>query len=303
MNPYQFNLHFGGSSYMDAETFVSCITDMNKIIHEINRELKQEKAVQLTVYPLKEGSVELWCGLLADNTIMGAVEQLVNKDRVEYAANIITIVAGYFQLKQYFKGKLKVEDANQIVQKDKDTFVVKSKSGDSVFEINATTVNIYQNNVIVDKAVSDMFNKLEQSRFVEDFKLADTTQGPLFKADKKEFSELAKPASPSKEVESKTDVDTDANIYVKKIEFSGSQKWDGIYNSHKISFKIVDKEFIEKLRNSEIRFNSSTIINCVLSIAYVFDDDLQEFIIDANNYRIEKVNSIKDASNQTEIQF
>lgn len=303
-NPYQFNLHFGGPSYMDAETFVACITDMNKIIHEINNELNQEKAVQLTVYPLKEGSVELWCALLADNSIMGVVQDMVTKDKVDYAANIIAIVGGYFQLKKYLGGKKVEPEQIEKIMQTQEPLVIKNKSGDTVMEVNATTVNIYQNNVIIDKATSDMFDKLRKSHYVKDFILGDNGNNKLFSAEKKDFEPLASKINSLKnEEQTKQETDADANIYVNKIIFHGTEKWQGVYKDQKISFKILDKDFIRQLKNPDVKFNSFSIINCVLQKMLMLDEETGLFVIDPNQYKILKVNSVKDAATDLEMPF
>lgn len=43
-------------------------------------------------------------------------------------------------------------------------------------------------------------------------------------------------------------------------------KWKGIFNGEEISFKIVDKEFLEQVYKKEIGFTTGTTLKCDLKV-------------------------------------
>ena len=132
--------------------------------------------------------------------------------------------------------------------------------------------------------INDSFNKglaqLTTDERLSEYSILDSNRKPIISIKPEEFPYFT--TSESEVFESFENVkektkSVSATLRIHKVVFDTTSKWGFIYNNNKISAKIADKGFQEKVQK-EGRFGKGDILEVLMEIHQEFDETVGVFI-------------------------
>src|SRR5690606_2342834 len=148
----------------------------------------------------------------------------------ETAGVIIGAFAGLIELKKFLKGKepvSKCEKGNKIK--------IENEKGDIIY-IDNFVQNIYENNQIVNDALSYSFQALENDNSISGYELTDKNENPIVVVSREEFEYLA--IKKETELNGSKNTTISATLNIIRLSFDSKLKSDFYYRGNKISAKI-----------------------------------------------------------------
>jgi len=275
---------YGGDSHeIDAEVLIESLVSYSVVIQEASAYLSPESKVGIKIQAQREGSFELLLDIIASeggNTF--------TKENIAYAASLVTIVGGLYELKKFLSKGSDVpgEDSQEVsVENSNDAVVVKTNNGK--IEVSKNVYHIYQSSEKTREGLRNTFSKLKDAEEIESFEIIDQeNQQEIFRAEKEDFKIMA---SDKDEVEQKkqTEKKDDQELSVFKIVFKEKHKWEFFYNGVRIYAAILDEEFASKVSKGEVAFRSGDRMIADIEIVQVFNEAANTFVHD--EYFITKV--------------
>src|SRR5690606_13850686 len=130
----------------------------------------------------QEGGFELLLNIIAD-----AGGGLFDRDAVDYAASLITVVGGLYGLNKFLSKSVdengSLDEQDVTVENVDDSVVVKTNNGE--ITVNKNVYHIYQTSDKAKEGLRNTFAKLKDAEEIESFDIIDQeTEEPVFHADK-----------------------------------------------------------------------------------------------------------------------
>ena len=291
---------YGGDSHeIDAEVLIESLVSYSVVVQEASAYLSPESKVGIKIKAQKEGSFELLLDVVAS-----AGGGLFDKEGVQYAAALITVVGGLYELKKFLAKNLEKgedEDAGLSVESANDSVLIKTKNGE--ITVSKNVYHIYQTSEKAKEGLRNTFTKLKDAEEIESFQIIDPETGQsIFHAEKEDFSVMSSDKGESeqrKQVEKKPEQE----LAVFKVVFKENHKWEFLYNGVRIYALISDADFISKVKKGEVAFRSGDRITVDLEIVQIFNEAANAFV--NAEYIITKVikHSPRSVSTQEVIDF
>jgi hypothetical protein len=276
--------------------------NFNTLILELNQELKPEYPIELKVKTFDEGSFDIFFALLADPNISSTLFNVLNKDNLEIASNIISTLSDVFSIKQFLKGEKPKSIENtgdnqtKIENSKGDVKIINSKSGDIIF--NNPTINITINNT---------FNTLKNETEISGLSLITNNEKQNVNILKEEFKEMAlglkNLTEETAEVEpNKTILKNGMALSIFKIVFDDKYKWQFVNNEgQKISATIKDKGLFERVKKRELYFTNGDVIVADVEINQEYNEIAKAY--ENKSYSIIDITDIKQQPNQSKLEI
>ncbi|MDP3112102.1 MAG: hypothetical protein Q8M71_08380 [Thermodesulfovibrionales bacterium] len=274
-----FSLHFGcKDNAVDSKTLVASLTAFTEIIEQVNEEIGTRKEIEVRVKPFVEGSFDIPFDL-----IEVAVAGVLSSGNVSHIPEIIKIFVELVKLKLSLKG----EEPKQLEEISAGVQVTTNDGNVTV--VDKRTINIYQNNTIVDSSFENHFRRLADDETIDDFQLRDKQSRALVSVKREEFKNIV--GQPEKELIAETMDRTDSiienvKLSVYKIVFDNKSKWEFYYRGNKIPAKILDNDFNNRAISGE-SFANGDMLEVELRINRVFDKIANIFV--NKSYEITRV--------------
>lgn len=271
-----FKIKFDGRKHeIDANILINNLIHITTIIQEINRNLDSGKKIEINVKALEKGSFLIHLGL--DETLIESLKNLLTKENIEVASKIITTFASIIKLKKFLKGK----DPEKI-ENNGDKVRIQNEQGQVIYVENFVQ-NIY-NNPVINDALSQSFETLENEESITGYEVTDRNENPLVRVDRNEFEALS--TRHDEILEGDKSIKVKATLNILRISFEEKLKSDFYYRGHKISSKINDPEFYKRIDKGE-KFSKGDMLEVELEIKQVFDTAANTFI--NKSYKISKI--------------
>lgn len=271
-----FKIKFDGSKHqIDANILINNLIHTTTIIQEINRNLDSGKKIEINVKALEKGSFLIHIGL--DETVVESLKNLLTKDNIEIAATILKTFTSIIKLKKFLKGK----DPEKI-ENTGDRVKIQNEQGQVIYVENFVQ-NIY-NNPVINDALSQSFETLENDESITGYEVTDRNENPLVRVDRDEFDTLA--IRQDEILEGEKLIKVPAIINIVRISFEEKLKSDFYYKGHKISSKINDPDFYKRIDKGG-KFSKGDMLDVELEIKQVFDKSVNTFI--NKSYKISKI--------------
>lgn len=285
-----FKVSFGGPSSIDAEAFARTIQNIVHIVQESSKIVDPKCFVRLEINKTQEGSFETILDAIARHT-----ETLFTNTNITVATAIIGGVVGLFQIKKHLGGKkpLRVEIINE-----EETEITNHKKEKQTF--NTQVVNNYFGNTSIDASISQIGSNLQTHK--RDFMkiTSDSTNKEVYfgEPDYTALSQIIVDGSNIASNNEKQYVIEKCEYKIKQPDLVGDSKWK-LMSDKVIDAKILDKDFIQKIKSGEIKISGgySLVVKLVSYVAMSEDDD-QIISVD---YTIPKVHGVKDNRDQLEL--
>ena len=146
--------------------------------------------------------------------------------------------------------------------------------------------------------VSKTFQAIQEEGGIDAFEITERDGKSLFGAERQWFEKMSE-LTTAKPTESKTIVDSAAELFVFKVVFHNRYKWEFYYQGNKITASLEDQAFFQKVINGEIPFRNGDSLVAELEIEKVFDETVNTFV--NRRYRILKIGEHKPRSQQSNL--
>ena len=262
---------------VDSKTLITSLSTFTEIIEQINEDFGIGKKIEIRVKPFQAGSFDIPLDLI-QVTIAGILSEHSNS-----IPEIIKIYIELLKLKLNLKG-----DEPQKTEEIDAGIKVTNTTGD-VTIVDKRTINIFTNNEQVHSSIERQFERLNEDASIKEVQLRSQENEPLVSIKRDDFKTLL----PHKElidinsIKEESDLILEkASLNIFKVVFGENYKWEFFYKDHKISAKILDKEFNSRILAGE-RFANGDVLQVDLHIVRIFDKISNTFV--NKSYEILKV--------------
>lgn len=298
-NEFQITLQ-GERHDVDAKVLSETINNFNNLVKEINAELKPEYPILPRVKPFEEGSFEIFFSLLADPNINASLFNVLTKDNLVYAGNIISTLADLISIKDFLGG-----EKPKSIETTKDNEVTIKNSKGDVKVVNQKVGDIVLNNPIINVTINNTFNTLNSDKEINGISLISDLNTKRLNIPKESFETIVKShfteQNQSKDIE-KERIITKENfaLSIIKIVFDDKNKWLFLdSDGNKVSATIKDKDFFERVKKRELYFTNGDVIICNLEIEQEYNEIAKAY--ENKNYTLVSVKDLKHQPSQLKI--
>lgn len=286
-----FKIKFDGEKHqIDANLLVNNLIHTTTIIQELNRNLDSGKRIEIKIKALEKGSFLIHIDLI--ETVFEGLKNLLTRENAETAATIIGAFVGLIELKKFLKGKdLKSKEITGNKVK------IENEKGDIIY-IDNFVQNIYQNNTIIKDALSQSFETLENDNTITGYEVTDKNEKPLVRVDRAEFEYMSLKSDEILDGERITTIAATLNII--RISFDEKLKSDFYFKGNKISVKINDPEFYERVDKGE-SFAKGDILEVELEIKQLFESSVNTFV--NKSYKVNRIIRHIGRNEQSKLDF
>ncbi|MCW0518408.1 hypothetical protein, partial [Riemerella anatipestifer] len=294
INRNEFEIVFQGEKHeIDATILANTIKNFDILVNEINKELNPEFPLQLKVKTFEEGSFEILFALFAEPAVRDTVFSVLQKDNIEFAGTVISSIADLLSIKKFLGGEKpkNVEKTGDNITKIENNSgeikLVNSKSGDLIF-----------NNPVVNVTINNTFNSIDTDKDVTGLKFVADLNKKQIEFPKKLFKELSENRLDLQEEVNQIDDEkrlvTKQNepLSIFKIVFDENNKWQFLNKlGHKISAKIKDRNFFERMKRNEVYFGFGDVMIVDMEIVQEFNEIAKAY--ENKSYTITNIREIK----------
>lgn len=272
-----FKIKFDGQQHqVDAQILISSLIHTTTVIHELNKYYYTGKKIEIKVKALEKGSFLVHIELI--ETALESLKTLLTKDNLLFASGIIGGLVGLIEIKKHLKGK----KAKEITQDGSKTIIININN--NILNISSDIYKIYETNVIVNDALSQNFDSLDNDPAITAFEITDKRENPFVRVEKSDFKDMT---LKSEQIdENRKHIIEMTRLNIVRVSFEENLKWDFYYRGNKISAKIDDPNFYA-LIDKEESFAKGDILEVELQINQIFEESVNTFI--NKSYQINRI--------------
>ncbi len=272
-----FKIKFDGQQHqIDANVLVNNLIHTTTIIQEINSQLNTGKKIEIKIKALEKGSFLIHIDLV--ETTLDSLKNLLTRENAETAGAIIGGLVGLIELKKFLKGK---PEKSSTVEGNK--VKIENDKGQVIYIENFVST-IYENNAIVNDALSQSFETIENDISITGYEITDKNEAPLVRVEKEEFEFMS---SKSEQVfDDEKVVIQKANLNIVKVSFDSKLKWEFYFKGNKINAKVEDPTFQKRIDNGE-SFAKGDVLEVEFEIKQKFDSSVNTYI--NKSYKIKRI--------------
>lgn len=286
-----FKIKFDGQQHqVDAQILISSLIHTTTVIQELNTHYNTGKRIEIKVNALEKGSFLIHIELI--ETALDQLKNLLTKDNLLFASGIISGLVGLIEIKKHLRGKKPKEVKNA----GGTTIIINENN--NVLNINSDIYNIYETNSVVNDALSQNFDVLDNDPAITAFEITDKKENTYVRVDRSDFKDLSLKSELIDENRKSITELTRLNIV--RLSFEENLKWDFYYRGNKISAKISDPNFFELIDRGE-SFAKGDTLEVELQINQIFEESVNTYI--NKSYQINRIINHYKKSEQKKIDF
>jgi len=278
----ELKIKFGGDTHeIEANTYINSLLHFTNIVQEVNKGISKDKKIEVKIRANVAGSfiVDL---MIMPSDIIDGVKQIFSSEHITYASELIKTVSEVYKVAKHLFGK---KPKNITNDKDESIRIENFEGTVQVFDFRGA--NIYLNNPNIKEAIAQEFETLESDKNVTSFELLNKNEEPLIEINQKEFYDLSSSGS-TEELTKNERIETvsNANLNISSLDWEFKKKWDFYYLGNKISAKVTDSTFGERIDKGE-RFGKGDTLNAEMEITQKFDESVNSYV--NKSYTITKI--------------
>jgi hypothetical protein len=286
-----FKIKFDGQQYqVDAQVLISSLIHTTTVIQELNKYFNTGKKIEIKVKALEKGCFLVHISLL--ETTLVNLKNLLTKENIMFAITIIGALVDLIEIKKHLKGKKPKE-----IKKDGSITVI-INGDNNILNIDSDIYNIYDTNSVINDALSQNFDVLDNDAAITAFEITDKNENPYIIVERDNFKDLS---IKSEQIdENKKSITELTRLNIVRLSFEESLKWDFYYRGNKISAKITDPNFYKLIDNGE-SFAKGDTLEVELQINQLFDESVNTYI--NKSYQVNRIINHYKRSEQKKIDF
>jgi len=286
-----FKIKFDGQQHqVDAQILISSLIHTTTVIQELNTYFNTGKRIEIKVNALEKGSFLIHIELL--ETALDHLKNLLTKENLLFASGIISGLVGLIQIKKHLRGKKPKE-----IKNDGSTTIIINQNNE-ILTISSDIYNIYETNSVVNDALSQNFDVLDNDPAITAFEITDKREKPYVIVDRADFKDLS---LKSEEIDdNRKSIIELTRLNIVRLSFEENLKWDFYYRGNKISAKICDPNFFELIDKGEA-FAKGDTLEVELQINQIFEESVNTFI--NKSYQINRIINHYKRTEQKKIDF
>ena len=286
-----FKIKFDGQQHqVDAQILISSLIHTTTVIQELNTYFNTGKRIEIKVNALEKGSFLIHIELL--ETALDHLKNLLTKENLLFASGIISGLVGLIQIKKHLRGKKPKE-----IKNDGSTTIIINQNNE-ILNISSDIYNIYETNSVVNDALSQNFDVLDNDPAITAFEITDKREKPYVRVDRADFKDLS---LKSEEIDdNRKSIIELTRLNIVRLSFEENLKWDFYYRGNKISARICDPNFFELIDKGEA-FAKGDTLEVELQINQIFEESVNTFI--NKSYQINRIINHYKRTEQKKIDF
>lgn len=268
----QFHIRYDiEDSEIELENLIESLQGFKSSIEIIKDYYNEDADLQVKVKAVDKGSFLLYLGLqVMDN--WGYVTSLFNSENVKLTSAIISSLSHSINIKKHLGGKKpkKIEEKKEGIE-----VKIENKNG-NVLIVNTQEFNIFSNSGI-DGALTKAFEVVDKEPELKKIELFDEEDTKLVEAPREELLDMTTFEDAELVESSREIVQKNVPVNATKLSWEEKIKWSFIYRGNKITAKITDKNFYEKIDAGQ-SFAKGDTLRVDLKIKQEFDEAANAFI-------------------------
>ena len=286
-----FKIKFDGQTYqVDVQVLIASLIHTTTVIQELNKHIDSGKKIEIKVKTLEKGSFLIHIELL--ETALESLKTIFTKENIIVASSLITGLVALIQLKKHLKGK----SPKEVKKENSVTIIINSEN--NKLSIDSNIYQIYENNIVINDALSQNFDAIDQDPAISAFEITDDKENPYVRVERTDFRDL----SQKTEIidENKKTIIENTCLNIVRLSFEEELKWDFYYRGNKISAKIADPNFQELIDNGE-SFAKGDVLEVELQINQIFENSVNTYI--NKSFQINRIIKHHYRNEQKKIKF
>jgi hypothetical protein len=286
-----FKIKFDGQQYqVDAQILISSLIHTTTLIQELNKLFNTGKKIDIKVKALEKGSFLVHIELI--ETVLENLRNLLTKENLIFASSIITGLVGLIELKKHLKGKKPKE-----IKSDESTTTITNINND-VLSISNDIYHIYETNIVINDALSQNFDVLDNDPAITAFEITDKNEKPYVRVERSDFKDMS---LKSEQIDdNKKNITELTRLNIVRLSFEENLKWDFYYRGNKISARIMDPEFYKLIDKGET-FAKGDTLEVELQINQLFEESVNTYV--NKSYQINRILNHYKRAEQKKIDF
>ncbi len=263
---------YGGElKEINVNTFLSSLSGISATIDEVSNEIGEGQKLEIRIRAIEQGSFLIDIGLIAVPVL-----DIVRTIDVDVISKVVRTVVDIFKLRKFLKG-----EKPEKVREKGDDLTVTSQSGNQI-TINRPTFNIYDSNIAVGEAMAKHFSALNSDSSIESFEIQDAKRKLLFESSREDFEMMSVKRLTEMPEENVRLLEQPTALYIFKLVWDKTRKWEFIHQGIKISAYIKDESFFQSIDQGE-QFSKGDSLEVELQIKQIFSEDVNTYINDSYN--------------------
>ncbi len=286
-----FKIKFDGQQHqVDAQILISSLIHTTTVVQELNKHFNTGKKIEIKVKALEKGSFLVHIELL--ETALDSLKNLLTKDNLIFASGIISGLVGLIELKKHLRGK-----KAKVVEVEGSKTKIINENND-VLNIDSDIYNIYETNIVINDALSQNFDVLDNDPAITAFEITDKKENPYIRVERLDFKDLS---LKSEQIDdNKKHIIELTRLNIVRLSFEENLKWDFYYRGNKISAKIMDPNFYKLIDKGEA-FAKGDTLEVELQINQLFEESVNTFI--NKSYQVNRIIDHYKRAEQKKINF
>lgn len=286
-----FKIKFDGEKHqIDANLLVNNLIHTTSIIQEINRNLDSGKKIDIQIKALEKGSFLIHIDLV--ESTFENLKNLLTRENIEIAGSVIGTFVGLIELKKFLKGK-----EEKSIENSGNKVKITNQEGQVLYVENFVQ-NIYNNNTIVKDALSQSFETLENDNSITGYEITDKNNKTLVRVNREEFEFIS--VKSEELLEGEKNIVVAGRLNIVRISFDDKLKSDFYFKGNKISAKINDSEFYNRVDKGE-SFSKGDVLEVELEIKQIFETSVNTFV--NKSYKIKRIVNHISRNEQSKFDF
>lgn len=254
----------GASNEIGVDLFIESLTNYAIVAQESSGNIYPGSKLDIKIKALEKGSFVVVLELIMQNH-----PQLFNKENMEYAAAVVTVVGGLYGFKKWLSKNGQPSNVEQIGDND-----IKISNNNGSIVISQNVYHVYNTNPKVRESIRKTFNKLKDNNDItglEILEVAGDKKDVIFEAKSDDFNLMASDKDETeKRKQNLKKIDQELSVF--KVVFGDNYKWEFYYEGNKIFADLKDLDFNSRISKGEIAFRSGDKLIVDLEIEQVFNE-------------------------------
>jgi len=286
-----FKIKFDGQQHqVNAQVLISSLIHTTTVIQELNKHFNTGKKIEIKVKALEKGSFLVHIELL--ETAFDALKNLLTKDNLLFASAIIGGLVGLIEIKKHLRGK----KPKKVNIEGSTTIIINENN--NILNISSEIYTIYETNIVINDALSQNFDVLDNDPAITAFEITDKKENPYIRVERTDFKDLTLKSDLIDE--NKKQIIELSRLNIVRLSFEENLKWDFYYRGNRISARITDPNFYDLINNGE-SFAKGDTLEVELQINQLFEESVNTYI--NKSYQINRIINHYKRDEQKKIDF